>query len=110
MAKTSKTQKTKFTRHALEDREDRIVWIATKVGFGQVIDTIQIYDVERGYRKVELYETGVAVIRVNETNAIITMFLPTPTQLENWYGKKGSVPIRLATMAKLNKKRGWTDK
>ena len=45
-------KKTKFTRHALEEREDRIVWIATEVGFGQVIDTIQIYDVERGYRRV----------------------------------------------------------
>lgn len=109
MAK-NKTQKTKFTKHALLDREERIVWIATEVGYGSLVDTIQIYDVERGYRKVELYETGVAVIRVNETNAIITMFLPTPTQLENWYGAKGSVPIHLFTMAKLNKKRGWTDK
>ena len=36
--------KTKFSKHALKEREERIVWIATEVGFGQIIDTIQIYD------------------------------------------------------------------
>jgi len=108
MAKT-KTQKTKFTKHALVDREARIVWIATEIGYGNLVDTIQIYDVDRGYRKVELYETGVAVIRSNKTNAVITMFLPSPTQLKGWYGAEGSVPIHLLTMAKLNKKRGWTE-
>ena len=55
--------KTKFSKHALNDREDRIVWIATEIGFGQVLDTIQIYDVDRSYRRVELTETGVAIIK-----------------------------------------------
>lgn len=103
-------KKTKFTRHALEDREDRIVWIATEVGFGQVIDTIQIYDVDRGYRRVELYETGVAVIKAVDEEMVITMYLPTQRQLINWYGDKNLIPIRLLNVAKRNEKRGWTNR
>ena len=37
-------KKVEFSSHALFDREERIVWIATEVGFGEVVDTIVIYD------------------------------------------------------------------
>ena len=103
-------KKTKFSRHALEEREDRIVWIATEVGFGQVVDTIQIYDVERSYRKVELYETGVAVIKALDEELVITMYVPAQNQIIKWYGDKNLVPIRLLNVAKRNEKRGWTNR
>lgn len=102
-------KKTKFSRHALEEREDRIVWIATEVGFGQVVDTIQIYDVERSYRRVELTETGVAIIKAIDEEVVITMYLPTQRQLISWYGDKNLIPIRLLNVAKRNEKRGWTN-
>ena len=103
-------KKTKFTRHALEEREDRIVWIATEVGFGQVIDTIQIYDVERGYRRVELTETGVAIIKAVDEEVVITMYLPTQRQLAAWYNGSRFVPVHLLNVAKRNEKRGWTNR
>ena len=103
-------KKTKFSRHALEEREDRIVWIATEVGFGQVVDTIQIYDVERSYRRVELTETGVAIIKAIDEEVVITMYLPTQRQLIGWYGDKNLIPIRLLNVAKRNEKRGWTNR
>ena len=103
-------KKIKFSRHALEERENRIVWIATEVGFGQVVDTIQIYDVERSYRRVELTETGVAIIKAVNEEMIITMYLPTQRQLINWYGDKNLVPIRLLSVAKRNEKKGWTNR
>lgn len=103
-------KKTKFSKHALEEREDRIVWIATEVGFGQVVDTIQIYDVERSYRRVELTETGVAIIKAVDEEVVITMYLPTQRQLINWYGDKNLIPIRLLNVAKRNEKRGWTNR
>ena len=103
-------KKTKFSRHALEEREDRIVWIATEVGFGQVIDTIQIYDVKRSYRRVDLTETGVAIIKAIDENMVITMYLPTQRQLISWYGDKNLVPIHLLNVAKRNEKRGWTNR
>lgn len=103
-------KKTKFTRHALEDREDRIVWIATEVGFGQVVDTIQIYDVERGYRRVELTETGVAIIKAVDEEVVITMYLPTLRQLATWYNGTRFVPVHLLNVAKRNEKRGWTNR
>ena len=102
-------KKTKFSRHALEEREDRIVWIATEVGFGQVIDTIQIYDVGRSYRRVELTETGVAIIKDVNEDIVVTMYLPTPRQLIGWYGDKNLIPIRLLNVAKRNEKRGGTN-
>ena len=102
-------KKTKFSRHALEERENRIVWIATEVGFGQVVDTIQIYDAERSYRRVELTETGVAIIKAVDEDMVITMYLPTQHQLIKWYGDKNLIPIRLLNVAKRNEKRGWTN-
>jgi len=103
-------KKVKFSKHALEDREKRIVWIATEVGFGQVVDTIRIYDVARGYRRVELFETGVAVIKAIDEEMIITMYCPTRRQLVNWYGdNEKAVPIHLLNVAKRNEKRGWTN-
>lgn len=99
--------KVKFSRHALEDREERIVWIATEIGFGEVIDTIQIYDVDRSYRRVELTATGVAIIKALDEDFVITMYLPTQRQLIKWYGDKNLVPIRLLNIAKRNEKKGW---
>lgn len=103
-------KKIEFSNHALEDRENRIIWIATEVGFGQVVDTIQIYDVERGYRRIELTETGVAIIKAADEEFVITMYLPTQRQLVKWYGSKNAVPIRLLNVAKRNEKRGWTNR
>ena len=101
-------KKATFSRHALEDREERIVWIATEIGFGRVLDTIQIYDVDRSYRRVELTETGVAIIKAIDEEFIITMYLPTQRQLANWYGDRSLVPIRLLNLAKKYEKKGWT--
>jgi len=98
----------KLSKHAKVDRPDRILWIATEVGFGQIVDTIQIYDVERGYRRVELTETGVAIIKAVDEEVIITMYLPTQRQLAAWYNGSRFVPVRLLNVAKRNEKRGWT--
>lgn len=98
----------KLSKHAKVDRPDRILWIAMEVGFGQIVDTIQIYDVERGYRRVELYETGVAVIKAVDEEIVITMYLPTQRQLAAWYNGSRFVPVRLLNVAKRNEKRGWT--
>jgi len=102
--------RTKLSKHALNDREDRIVWIATEVGFGEILDEIQIYDVERSYRRVSLTTTGVAIIKAINEDFIITMYCPTQRQLKNWYGSQSAVPIRLWNVAKRNEKRGWTNR
>ena len=103
-------KKVEFSSHALFDREERIVWIATEVGFGEVVDTITIYDEERNYRRVELTETGVAVIKAVDKEFVITMYLPTQRQLAVWYGDKNLIPLRLLNVAKRNEKKGWTNK
>ena len=95
----------KLSEHVVVDHPDRVLWIATEIGFGQLIDTIQIYDVDRGYRRVELYETGVAVIKAVDEEFVITMYLPTQRQLIKWYGSKNSVPIRLLNISKKMKRK-----
>lgn len=100
--------RTKFSKHALEDREDRIIWIATKVGFGEVIDELQIYDDERGRRRVCLTTTGVAIIKAADCEFVLTMFIPTQHQIIGWYGAKEATPIHLLNVAKRNEKKGWT--
>ena len=100
--------KVKFSEHALEDREERIVWIATKVGFGEVIDTVISYDVERGYRRVELTSTGVAIFKPMDEEIIITMYLLSMRKLIAFYGGKNHVPIHLLNVVKRNEKKGWT--
>ena len=102
-------KKVEFSNHALFDREERIMWIATEVGFGDVVDTIIIYDEERNHRRVELTETGVAIIKAADKEFVITMYLPTQRQLVKWYGSKNAVPIRLLNVAKRNEKKGWTN-
>ena len=102
-------KKVEFSSHALFDREERIVWIATEVGFGQLVDTIQIYNVDRGYRRVEFYVTGVAVVKALNEELIITMYVPAQHQIIKWYGDKNLVPIRLLNVSKRNEKRGWTN-
>lgn len=102
--------KVKFSEHALEDREERIVWIATEVGFGEVVDTVVTYDVERGYRRVELTSTGVAIFKPMDKEIIITMYLPSMRKLIAFYGGKNHVPIRLLNAVKRNEKKGWTEK
>ena len=103
-------KQTKLSKHAKLDRPDRILWIVRDVGFGQLVDTIQIYDVDRGYRRVELYETGVAIIKAIDEDMVITMYLPTQRLLIGWYGDKNLIPIRLLNVAKRNEKRGWTNR
>ena len=100
-------KKVTFSKHALQDREERILWIATEVGFGRVMDTIQIYDADRSYRRVELTETGVAIFKAVDEEFVITLFLPTQRQLIKWYGDKNLVPIHLLNVAKRNEKKGW---
>ena len=102
--------KVKFSEHALEDREERIVWIATEVGFGEVVDTIVTYDVERGYRRVELTSTGVAIFKPMDKEIVITMYLLSMRKLIAFYGGKNHVPIRLLNVVKRNEKKGWTEK
>lgn len=103
-------QKVTFSKHALTDREDRIIWIATEVGFGEVVDTVIIEDEERGRRRACLTSTGVVIIKAVEEEFVITMFCPTVHQLVRWYGDKNVVPARLLNVCKRNEKRGWANR
>lgn len=73
-----------FSKHALTERADRIAYIATTVGFGEVIARREVID-ERGAVKRLLTDTGVIIVTdLNET-MILTMWIADPAQVKSFY-------------------------
>lgn len=98
-----------FSHHALTERADRIAYIATTIGFGEIVHSV--WDVDnQNYRCIT--DTGVMMIKSRD-DVIITMFIATYGQVERLYN--GNVPksiseiIRRNTKRKLNEKQngGW---
>ena len=99
--------KTNFSRHMVEDRTDRYVTIATKVGFGEVLYT-STYSDRNGYwknRTVELTSTGVCIVRA-EDKTIVTMYCVT-LALAKSYFKLDMMPKELFAAISLNERKGY---
>lgn len=87
------------TRHASEDRLDRITAIALTIGFGRVIKERQ-----RDGKWYQITDTGVMVVRTPDKAAIITMWAATQRQVADIYGEE-TVPGTLRNRMKANKKK-----
>lgn len=74
----------KFSKHALTERADRIAYIATTVGFGEVIAHREVID-ERGAVKRLLTDTGVIIVTDLEETMILTMWIADPAQVKSFY-------------------------
>jgi len=86
----------KFSAHALNDRADRIAYIATTVGFGTVIARRKVID-ERGAVKRLLTDTGVIIVTDLEETTVLTMWIADPTQVKSFYpdGVRNQAVLRL---------------
>lgn len=86
----------KFSAHALNDRSDRIAYIATTVGFGTVIARRKVID-ERGAVKRLLTDTGVVLVTDLTETTILTMWIADPTQVKSFYpeGQRNMAVLRL---------------
>lgn len=73
-----------FSKHALTERADRIAFIATTVGFGNVIKRRMVTD-ERGKAMRLLTDTGVIIVTNPEETMILTMWIAGPAQVKEFY-------------------------
>ena len=86
----------RFSNHALNERADRIVYIATTIGFGEVIARKVVED-ERGKAIRLLTDTGVIIVTDLREERILTMWIANPTQVKDFYpdGVRNQAVLRL---------------
>lgn len=87
------------TRHASEDRLDRITAIAMTIGFGQVIKERQRED-----KWYQITNTGVMVVRNETKKKVITMWAANMKQISDVYEKE-NIPQSIKNTVKANRKK-----
>lgn len=98
----------RFSSHALNERADRITYIATTIGFGEVIARKVVED-ERGKAIRLLTDTGVIIVTDIHEKYILTMWIANPTQVKDFYpdGVRNQAVLRLV---KKYMEKGYQDK
>lgn len=98
----------RFSNHALRERADRIIYIATTIGFGEVIARKVVED-ERGKAIRLLTDTGVIIVTDLHEEYILTMWIANPTQVKDFYpdGVRNQAVLRLV---KKYMEKGYQDK
>ena len=86
----------RFSNHALNERADRITYIATTIGFGEIIARKLVED-ERGKVMRLLTDTGVIIVTDLREECILTMWIADPTQVKDFYpdGVRNQAVLRL---------------
>lgn len=99
--------KTNFSKHMTEERADRYVMIATKVGFGEVRYTATEDKCGRleVTRIVELTSTGVVIVRAMD-RTVVTMYCATIATALNLL-HMDRLPPELYRTIRTNEKRGY---
>lgn len=105
-----KTPKTKMSKHLVEDRLDRVVYIATTIGFGDVVKETLVDDPKNGKRYHCITTTGVIMVKKLDKETIITMFIATEAQLMRLYPNKGEIPLYLLSTVRRNAKQRLMEK
>ena len=93
------------TKHLTEDRMERVVFIATTIGFGETVEEFFIED-NHGKHYECVTSTGVIIIKDLSKKMVITMFVGRMAQIKRLYGDK-EIPRNLKAIIKRNEKRGW---
>ena len=98
----------RFSNHALNERADRITYIATTIGFGEIIARKLVVD-ERGKVMRLLTDTGVIIVTDPREECILTMWIADPTQVKDFYpdGVRNQAVLRLV---KKYMEKGYQDK
>lgn len=91
------------TRHLTEDRADRVVFIATTIGFGEVVDEFYIED-NHGKHYECVTSTGVIIVKGLDKKTVVTMYIARHGQIKRLYGDR-PIPRGLAIVIKRNEKK-----
>lgn len=92
-----------MTKHAKNDRIDRMVYIAQTIGFGEKVVCEGVWD-ERGSRSC-LTENGIMLIKKPDVEVLITAYIPTLEQAGMVYKSVGlKMPMWMESKVKKNRK------
>ncbi len=91
------------TKHLTEDRMDRVVYIATTIGFGEVMEEFYIED-NHGKHYECITSTGVIIVKGLDRKTVVTMFIGRMAQVKRLYGDK-EIPRNLKAVVKRNEKK-----
>ena len=79
--------KIQLTRHAQEERIERLVYIAQNVGFGEKV-VCEGYRIDKGTRQC-ITETGVLIVKMPDSEKMVTAYLPNLEQAGMIYKSAG---------------------
>lgn len=91
------------TRHLTEGRMDRVVYIATTIGFGEVMEEFYIED-NHGKHYECVTSTGVIIVKDLSKKVVVTMFIGRIGQIKRLYGDR-KIPQNLIAVVKRNEKK-----
>lgn len=92
------------SKHLINDRLDRYLFIATRLGFGEVIFS-KPHQTSEGAGKLSITSTGVILI-TGYSNTLITLYIATVGQIKQYYGDN-AIPQTLLRQAYQNTKRNF---
>ena len=98
-----KTMKIQLTKHAKEDRIERMLYITQTIGFGERI-VCEGFRRDKGTRQC-LSETGILIVKMPESETMVTAYIPTLEQAGMIYKSAGlHMPNWMAQKIKKNQK------
>lgn len=93
------------TKHLTEERMDRVVFIATTVGFGEILENFFVDD-NHGKHYECITSTGVIIVKGLDKKTVVTMYVARYNQIKRLY-KEREIPRGLKVVIKRNEKKGW---
>jgi hypothetical protein len=98
------------TNHLSEDRIDRAVFIATTIGFGEIIHKVKKANKEGKERCYCITNTGVIIVKTPDEKVVITMYIAGKKQTSELFNGKDNVPSSLWTTVCSNEKKNLSNK
>lgn len=95
---------TNFSRHIVEDRIDRYVAIATKIGFGEILYTVNSTN-RYGDTIMQLTSTGVIIVKTPDEK-LITIYCGTIATVKKHF-RLDCMPRDLFFTIRNNEKKGY---
>lgn len=98
------------TNHLSEDRIDRAVFIATTIGFGEIVHKVKKTNKEGKERCYCITDTGVILVKTADEKVTITMYIAEKKQAINLFNGKNNIPKSLWVTICRNEKKNLSDK
>lgn len=99
-----------MTYHCEVQRADRVKHIVEEIGIGQIIKEKYVrYNIGEAGKYVCITDTGVTIIKSEDKQTVITMYVTTQRELVNVYGGPKKVPPFLRKKVDYNQSKFTTN-